>query len=332
MDKANIVKLARDLYHGHVDGNFSAAQSSEALRMALIEANGGSSVIDRKSLRRNGTAIFEIIEEIIPALIIEGLEGDEFFANLVDYRNVALGDQNMFVVDAGSNLVVAEVSDGNAVPRRQRIGEQTGISVKTTLHSIRMYEELSRVLAGRIDWNTFVDKVAKAFRVKLYEDVCTAFKGISTSTIGLNETYVKAGTYNEEDLLAIVDHVEAATGKKAAIVGTRPALRKCTSAVVSDEAKSEYYNAGFYGKLAGIPMVAIKNQHKAGTDEFIFEDNKLYIVASDDKPVKVVNEGDPTIIERDMTHNDDMSLEYLYIEKYGVALIINGKIGVYTIA
>lgn len=332
MDKTNIVKLARDLYHGHVDGNFSAAQSSEALRLALVEANGGSSVIDRKSLRRNGTAIFEIIEEIIPALVIEGLQGDEFFMNLVEYRNVALGDQNMFVVEADSNFVVAEISDGNAVPRRQRIGEQTSMSVKTTLHSIRMYEELSRVLAGRIDWNTFVDKVAKAFRIKLYEDVFAAFKGISASTIGLNETYVKGGTYNEEDLLAIVDHVEAATGKKATIVGTRPALRKCSTAVVSHEAESDYYNAGFYGKLAGVPMVAIKNQHKAGTDEFIFEDNKLYIIASDDKPIKVVNEGDPTIIERDMTHNDDMSLEYLYIEKYGVALIINGKIGVYTIA
>ena len=42
---------------------------------------------------------------------------------------------------------------------------------------------------------------------------------------------------DEEKLLELVAHVEAATGMTAKIIGTKPALRKVTTAVVSDQAK-----------------------------------------------------------------------------------------------
>ena len=79
-------------------------------------------------------------------------------------------------------------------------------------------------------------------------------------------------------------------------------------------------------------MVAIRNQHRVGTETFIFPDDKLYIIASDDKPIKVVYEGDGLILEKDPMTNVDLSYEYLYAEKYGVGVIVNGKIGVYTLA
>ena len=61
-----------------------------------------------------------------------------------------------------------------------------------------------------------------------------------------------SGTYEEEKLLELVAHVEAATGMTARIIGTRPALRKVTSAVMSDAAKDSYYNAVSYTHLAEI--------------------------------------------------------------------------------
>ena len=69
-----------------------------------------------------------------------------------------------------------------------------------------------------------------------------AFSGLSASTPGLDTTYVVSGTYKEEKLLELVAHVEAATGMTARIIGTKPALRKVTSAVMADAAKDSYYN------------------------------------------------------------------------------------------
>ena len=49
-DMKEIVKLAIDAYKGHVE-KYSVGQSQEALRQALVEANGGSTKLDYKAIR-----------------------------------------------------------------------------------------------------------------------------------------------------------------------------------------------------------------------------------------------------------------------------------------
>lgn len=331
MERNAIVNLAIDLTRGHVSGNYSAGESSEVLRQALIETNGGSPKIDLKSLRRHKAEMFELIEEIMPVIVEEGMRDDVLFNDFVDERNIAAGDEITFYADDNTQFIVSEIADGIARPRRQRIGQKTPVTVPATWHAVRIYDEWSRFMAGRIDWNELVDRVARSFKNAIYGDIYAALSGITANTAGLNGTYVVSGSYSEEGLLAVVDHVEAATGKKAVIIGTRPALRKCTSAVVADEAKTAYYNGGYYGKLAGVDMVAIRNMHVPGTDTFLFNDNVLYIMATGDKPIKLVREGDPWIDDR-MEGNADKTIEYTYQEKYGVGVIINGKMGKYTIS
>ena len=72
----NVVKLALDAIHGRIQGNFSKEDASETLRKAFIEANGGSTTINIKTFHR-GNQLFDIIEELLPVIIQEGLQGDE---------------------------------------------------------------------------------------------------------------------------------------------------------------------------------------------------------------------------------------------------------------
>lgn len=334
MKNMDIVRLAIDVYHGNavVPAEYADKRPVEVLRQALLDLNGGSPKFDFKTFRRNKLEIFEIIEQIVPVLVNEGLQGDEFFYNLVEERNLAAGDTNEFITEDNSLFVVAEMADGIAIPRRQRLGESTSVTIRTSLHGVRIYEELSRFMAGRIDWNAAIDKIAKSYKAEKLNDIYTVFTGINDQTPGLNDTYVTGGTYDEEAILKLVEHVEAATGKTASIIGTKPALRKCTTVVMSDTARDDYYQMGFFGKLAGVPMISIKNRHAVGTDNFIFPDNKLFVFASDDKPIKHVTEGEAYILEKDGTTNSDMTMEYLYTEKYGNALLIADKMGIYTLS
>ncbi|MPL95074.1 hypothetical protein SDC9_41237 [bioreactor metagenome] len=334
MNKNDVVRLALDIYHGSavVPAEFSDKKPEEVLRSALIELNGGSSTFDYKAFRRNKVDIFEIVEQIVPVIVNEGLQGDEFFMNLVDERNIALGDMNEFVAENRSMFVVAEMANGIAIPRRQKIGEKTSVTVPTTVHGVRIFDDLSRFMAGRVDWNTMIDKVARSYRATILNKVYTAFSNISATTPGLNNTYVTGGTYDEASLLALVEHVEAATGMAAKIVGTKAALRKCATAVIADAAKDDYYGVGYFGKLAGVPMVAVKNRHQVGTDTFVFPDTKIFVIASDDKPVKFVTEGEAVIIEKDGTTNSDMTMEYLYTERIGVAVLVADRLGVYSLS
>ena len=72
-NKNDIIKLALDAMKGRVAGDFSAHDTSESIREALIEANGGSTTINMKTFHR-GNALFDLIEELMPHIIEEGLK------------------------------------------------------------------------------------------------------------------------------------------------------------------------------------------------------------------------------------------------------------------
>ena len=240
-----IVKLAVDNYKGQVE-NYSTKQANDVLRQALIDANNGKTSLSYKDVR-NGSCngLFALVEEILNNTIVEGLQGDEFFNALVDFRNVALGDQNKFLVEDNNLFVVAEISEGNQGIRRQRLGEMKESAIPTSLKAVRVYEELNRVLAGRVDFNKFIDKVAESFRKQLLDDIYALWTGATAAQMGGATYFPSAGDYSEANMLSLIEHVEAAAGgKKAVIVGTKAALRYLAESIQSNAAKDELHNLG----------------------------------------------------------------------------------------
>jgi hypothetical protein len=60
----------------------------------------------------------------------------------------------------------------------------------------------------------------------------------------------------------------------------------------------------------------------------VHADNQLQIIASVEKPIKVVYEGDPLIIPGDIYKNQDLTQDYLYSDKRGMKLVLpNGNSG-----
>ena len=327
----NLVRLAVDSYKGHVAGNYSVDDSMEVLRQALIEANGGSTKLDYRAIRDGKcNGMFAIVEEIINKTVIEGLPDSCPLFNYVEFRNLAEGDTNVFEIRDSGLFVVSPIADGTQGLRRQRMGGGEEITVKTQLKGIKIYEELRRVLAGRVDFNELIDKVAESFQKKINEDI---YEAVKAGFDGLVAPYKKSGTFSETTLSEIIDHVEAATGKKAVILGSKQALRKITGVKGADanSAKEDLYNMGYFGHFYTTPIIAMENGHKAGTTDFILGSD-LYIVAGDDKFVKFVTEGDTLIISGDTLANSDLSQEYLMAERWGIATVFCETFGEYSLS
>ena len=308
MTNTEILSVAIDAVKGRY-GNFSAQQTSDDLVAAFVELNGGSTKINPKTFHR-GNPLFELIQELLPVMIEEGIktETNPLF-DLIEYRNIGEGDMNEFVVEGDAHFVVATAANGIRDVRRQRIVGGETIKIPTELKIVRVYENLGRLLAGRIDFNAFVDGVAKAFKNHIAEASYDAINGMTAATYGLDETYVKTGSYTEEALIELIDHVEAATGQTAKIYGTRTALRKLATAITADTAKEDMYSLGYVGKFNGTDVVRLKQAHKVGSSAFVLDDNKIYVLAANDKPIKVVNSGDGLLIEREATENADLTQE-----------------------
>ena len=281
----DIVKLAVDAYHGNVE-KYSVKQSMDVLRQALVDANGGSTTLDYKKIRDGECkGLFTLIETILTRTVVEGLQGDEFFNAMVDFRNVNEGDKNLFIVEDDNLFVVAEAADGTQGIRRQRLGGSTETSIPTKLHVVKIYEEMNRVLSGRVDFNHFINKVAESVRQQLLNEIYTLWSGATAEQMGGVTYFPNAGAYDEDELLDLISHVEAAAGgKTATIVGTKKAIRNLKSSIVSDNAKNDLYNMGYYGKFYGTPVVVVPQRHKIGSSEFVMDDDVLTIIAGDDKP------------------------------------------------
>lgn len=306
----DVVKLAVDAYKGNVE-KYSVSQSQETLRQALIEANNGKTTLDYRAIRDGKCpGLFALIEEILRSTISEGLQGDEFFNSLVEYRNVAEGDAPVFVVEDSDLFVVAEAADGTQGIRRQRLGGAAEITIPTSVKVVRIYEELSRILAGRVDFNNMITRVSESFRQKLLTDIYTLWSGVTQDQLGGATYFPTAGAYNEDAMLDLIAHVEAAAGgRQATIVGTKKALRNLKESINSDGYKDELHSMGYVGLFYGTPVVATPQRHKIGTNDFVLDDDVITIIAGDAKPIKVVHEGDPLVLMGDPTSNADLTQE-----------------------
>ena len=321
----DIVKLAIDAYRGTVE-KYSVSQSQDVIRQALVEANGGNTKLNYKAIRDGKcNGLFTLIEEVLSRTVLEGLQGDEFFNSLVDFRNLAEGDQNVFIVEDSNLFVVDDTANGTQGVRRQRLGGTSETAIPTSMKTIRIYEELNRVLSGRVDFNHFINVVAESFRQKMLNDIYTLWSGATAEDLGGVVYFPAAGSYDEDELLELIAHVEAAAGgKPATIIGTKKGVRKLAPSIQGADSQSDIYNLGYYGKFYSTPVVVTPQRHKAGSTEFVLDDDVLTIIAGDDKPIKFVYEGDPIVLMGDPMQNADLTQEYLYGEKYGLGLVLAG--------
>lgn len=332
----DIVRVAVDAYHGQTT-KYSKGEAMDTLRQALIAANNGSTKLNYKDIRDGKcVGLFALVEEILSRTVVEGLQDSDYFNALVDFRNVALGDQNIFVVEDSDLFVVSDAADGTQGIRRQRLGGVSEVSINTTFKVVRIYEELNRVLSGQVDFNYFIQKVAESFRQKLLNDIFSLWSNATADDLGGNTYFPAAGTYDEDTLLDLIAHVEAAAnGQPATILGTKKAVRNLAPAVQGNDSEADLYNMGYYGRFYGSPVVVTPQRHKVGSTEFVFPDNMLTIIAGDDRPIKCVYEGQSTIVMGDPMMNRDFTQEYLYGEKIGLGLVLaggNAGIGRYVMA
>lgn len=328
MDRQNLIKMAVDAYKGIPAGNYTVAQTQEALRNALIELNGGSTKLNFKALRSH-PEMYTIIEEIITSTVLEGLPEGSPLYDYIDYRNLALGDSQQFDIVSNEDFVVSEIAEGTQGLRRQRLIGSAPITVATTLKGVKIYEELNRVLAGRIDFNEMINRVSRSFVKKINED---SYKAVQGALTAIQAPYKATGSFDAGKLATLIDHVEAATGESAIILTSKQGARKITGIVGANavSANEDLYNMGYYGHFGPNPIIVMKNGHVAGSTNFVLDDD-LYVLASNDKFIKFVTEGETTIINGDMYGNADLSQEYLMTQRYGLAAVFAGKAGIYEL-
>lgn len=322
-----IVQMGIDLYEGKL-GSYSKDEVETALRNALIDVCGGT--VDYKTFLNpvKKYEFFNIVAETLDVLIPRAIENQ--FDKFVETKNTKFGDKLVFEIPSKDLFPVAVIADGAGL-RRQRV-DFGSVEMTTKMRGVKIYEEFNRFLSGRINWNNLVDRVATSFAYQIKKDI---YDAIYNSYNALGATYGINGTFDADNLVELAAHVEAATGLKPVIYGTKLALSKITvqPGYYSPAMLDEINKQGYLGQFRGIDLIEIQQAHVPGTDNFAIANDFLLVVpAGNDKLVKLGFEGDAIIIDNvDTNRNADLSIEYTFMKKYGVLVLSAGKYGIYRI-
>lgn len=326
------------------DGNKIPKQIvNEKIRNVVFEILGidkNSSKRDRKrAMKKHSPELFEVIEDVIDLQISVGFRDNEWFNQLVDMRNVALGDSQEFFAKDDVLLSVAKVAGDHHDLTIQRLGFGETITIPASTYAIKVGTDIDLYLAGRIDWTELVDACAKAFVQEVQKQVYNEISGASAKlptqfkgTGALNST-------NKEKFDGVIENVAVANDNAPVyIFGTKTALKKLTGLADVDWAsagqKEEMAAMGRLGSYEGTMLVEIPQRFANKTDfSKLYANDKLFIFAStDEKPVKFVDYGDTEILERtERGDYMDDTMSYETQRHMGVGTVLNRYFGEWTI-
>lgn len=333
-----ITRVMINTAYGLPSGQYSIEDSNTTIRK-YFEAELGIPEgcqdvrIIKKALRRNKVKFFEIIEETVENLLVSGWKENEFFERFVEFRNLQIGQKNLFYVPDESILTVSEFSGDHNDLRRQKLGAGTEYSVSIRNYGIKIYDEYIRFQAAIIDWAAFTNKMYEAIDKQVNDQIFEAFLGLDTVVpAGFGVT----GTLEADKVINLAEAVQIATGEDVVIAGTRPAVSKLMNLTnagwISNEMKNQRNTTGTLTYFEGIETMVVPNVFEQGTTVTKYPNNKLFFIPkSDVKPIKFVYEGDMEYTEiTDKTTRVDQTMEAMIQYKAGLATVFGKYFGTYV--
>lgn len=326
--KRNLTELGQiafSAYNRVPAGGLAPEQLDDVLRERFNEVCEGDASNFYKFMA-NRYKVYAIMQETMVISVGELLTDkyDEF----MEFKDTMLGDENLFETTDKSMFRVDAIADGNGAIRRQKLyGGQ--FSVPTANHGIKIYAELVRFLAGKIDWVVLSNRVMDSFANKIGVLGYNAMVGAKGSLPG---DQTEDGGFVEATMDGLLERIMARSGSKPIIYGTSIALGKITQAEISENMKDQVNQMGHYGVYKGYELIQLP-QGLNNSGELVADNNELFIIPSDDrKVVKVALEGEPIVYDKQAETNNSMQMEMFFGRKVGATAVVAKTWGIYTIS
>lgn len=323
--------LARNDFSLHVDNDkVSKKDLEEHLRNTINKdiLNGATLF---QAFRRNNLVMFEIIEEIVNVTIGEDVLNSPFIDSFVEVKNRNLGDQSAFYYEGGL-LSVASFAGNHWDTNRQSIDLGAEITLPKEWIYIHVYDELERFLLGITSIDKLTDKIYKSINKYIQDRLYIQFQNVASS---VPTEFVKTG--NSEDALgSLCDKVQAAGGYGSiTLAGTKSALRKVAGIVpdktFSSSQKEAKASTGSIGEWEGNKLMIIPQTLRSGTFDLALNDNQIFVMGADVKPIKLEFIGDTrSDIDTTGKKNNDMSVDIQVQTKMGMGMVLPPYFGLFN--
>ena len=344
-----VKNLMFDLYKGELSDGITKAEAESKIREVSLKIFGltkESSKRDRKrAYAENGRQFFDVIEEITDWTVSTGLKENEWFNALVNYKNIADGDENLFTNNNEEVILsVARMGKRHHDTMLQRLPEGETYAIPTDVYGAAVGADIDRYLVGQEDWTKLIDAITKAFVVMtqdlIFTEILAAPAKLPTQT-GFVETGALAEGTRKKFNKVLQNVSTANDNADVVIMGTMVGLQELENLIkvewLSDGQKTDKANMGRLGNYGRYQLIEIPQRFaKNDVTSNVYDDNTLWIFASgDEKLVDMVDVGETLIDEitdrGEANGRIDDIMKYEVQRELGVATRIGRYFGQWTI-
>lgn len=337
-DEMKVFELANDLARGdfsaHVDKEKVTREDLENYLRDTINKDilGGMTLY--QAFRRNNTVIFEIIEEIVNITISNDFVDIPFIDNFVEFKNRALGDKTAWYSEGKSYVTVASFAGNHWDTNRESLDAGEEYTLEKEWVYIHVYDEFERFLLGIASLERLTDVIYKSFNKYIKERTYVMFQ----SVMDVVPAEFTSNGNDEEAVGDLVDLVQAAGSySNITIAGTKGALRKLARVIpdnyFADSQREAKASTGTIGEWEGNKLMVIPQVIKQGTFELALDNDVIYIMGGDVKPIKVEFIGDTRTQEvKDHRINNDMSYDLQVQTLFGMGFELPAAFGCFHFA
>lgn len=308
--------LMIDLFTGNLDG-LSKNEANDKLRN-LLKGCYGLDGIEKPTPRQlryahaeHDRQVYQIIEEAIDITVSLGLQENEWFNALVNMKNLAAGDENLFVVeDDNVVLSIARMGKRHHDTILQRLMPGRTYSIDTDVYGAAVGADIDLFILGREPWDKLVRKITEAF-VKKIQNLLFAEVSAAVNQLPVQTGFVDSGALaNTATVRAQFNKIPmnvsiANNNADVVIMGTMLALQQLENLIqinwIADSMKEDVANNSRLGNYGRYNLVEIPQRFKTLTTAgptYEFANDKLYFFATgENKIVDFVDVGE-TIIDQ----------------------------------
>ena len=344
-----VKNLMFDLYKNELEDGITKREAEDKLREVSLKIFGLTKDSSRRERIRAyeefGRQFFNVIEEVTDWTVSTGLKENEWFNELVNYRNLNDGDENLFKNEHEEVILsVARMGKRHHDTMLQRLPENTTYSVETDLYGAAVGADIDRYLIGQEDWTKLIDAITKAFIVMIQElifaEILEAPKKLPVQS-GFVETGALS-TATRKKFNKVLQNVSVANDNAdVVIMGTMVALQELEGLIdinwLADSQKEDKAKMGRLGNYGRYTLVEIPQRFaRNDVTKDMYKDDVLWVFASgDNKMVDMVDVGE-TLIEEITdrgTANSNIAdlMKYEVQREFGVATRLGRYFGQWTI-
>ncbi|MFU2417211.1 hypothetical protein [Peptacetobacter sp. AB800] len=321
MDTNALRQLSMDLYHKRVV-EFSEKEANDRLRTYIKDEICGGEWKPYTFLQHK-YEIYEVMSELLTTTTAE-LSRD-MFEHIAQFKDTELGDRIEFIVENPELYEVSVIASGTNDLLRQKLingkAQTTGFDL-----GVKIYAEFNEFMTGRIDWDKCVEKVAKSFNVAIAELIAKEWK---TAYDTVSSDLKVTGDIDENKLVELVQKVESQGQGKAIIYGSKTALAKIPNITTLEANAREDREKGYVSMFKGTECVELQNKYDLATKKWVLENDILFIVPSEVKPILIGFEGDAFVMDDETGERLDRQVEYEMTRKVHLGVLKNQVYGIY---